>query len=196
MAEPFSEPTTNEEAQRLQAFLEKGAEVSLEVLERFPAAGEGTDASVRQPGSITFDVTAERLVETLAGDETQRILLDIDIGNIESSEGFDLRLFLGQKDATVDTPTRGEGFAAGIAFFCEPPADQPDPAMICPIDGDAVTRTTLDVTQSMMEAPGSAEPVVATFVVAPDSEQTPPDRSVTIHAAELSIVRSIVKLAS
>ncbi len=196
MAEPFSEPTTEEEAQRLQAFLEKGAEVSLEVIERFPAGGEGVEASVRQPGSLTFDVTAERLAGTIAGDDTQRVLLDVDIGRIEDSEGFDLHLFLGRRDETADTPTAGEGFAAGFAFFCEPAGEQLDPAMICPIEGDAVTRTTLDVTQSVLQAPEATEPLVATFVVAPDSERTPPDRSVTIHAAELSVVRSIVTLAS
>jgi hypothetical protein len=190
MARPFPDPDKERDA--LRTFLEKGAETTIDVLETFKAAGEVT-ATLDKPATLTFDVTAGRLVEQIGEDQEQRVLLDLGTGDLLAPTGFFVHLFLNAPDATADTSEREPGFETGFSFFCEPGKDVPE--MACPI-GPVVTTTRFDVTGKLR---GLATPdlaITATLVVVPTVEGGAKEVALSIKTAELSHVKSVVKIAS
>lgn len=190
MARPF--PNPEQELDALRTFLEKGAETTLDELETFEAA-QPVEATLGKPGTVRFDISAARLLDRIGADEEQRVLLDIGTGDLKTPIGFAVHLFLNAPDATADTSERELGFETGFSFFCEPNQDVPE--MSCPI-GDVVTTTRFDVTATLKELAAPDDPITATLVVVPVVEGSANEASLSIRAAELSLVKSVVTIAS
>jgi hypothetical protein len=190
MAEPFPNPDID--LDRLRSFLEKGAETSLEVVESF-AATERVEATAGEPGTIVFDITAARLQEHVAGDEQVRVLLDLGTGEVKAADSFFVHLFLNTPEASIDSTEEEPGFAGGLSFFCEPDDEMPE--MACPI-GDVARISRLNITGKLGEIQGADEALTATLVLVPAQEGGGDDGALTVLSAELSVVRSVVTIAS
>jgi hypothetical protein len=190
MPRPFPDP--DKELEALTAFLTKGGETTLEVIKTFKAT-ETVGASLDKPGTVLFDATASGLLEQIGDDADQRVLIDLGIGDLTAATGYFVHLFLNTRDATADTSDDVPGFEAGFSFFCEPAQDMPE--MACPI-GDRVTTTRFDVTATLKEIAGPNDAITATLVLVPAAEDGAKEAALSVKAAELSLVKSIVKIAS
>jgi hypothetical protein len=190
MARPFPDP--DKELDALKKFLEQGGETSLETLETFKAA-QGADAAFDKPATVLFDITASRLLERIADDDQQRVLLDLGMGDVKVASGFFLHLFLNTRDASADTPADAPGFETGFAFFCEP--EQQMPEMACPV-GDLVKTTRFDVTPTLKKIAGPDDVITATIVIVPAGEEPSRDATVAVKSAELTLVKSVVTIKS
>lgn len=190
MAEPFPDP--EQDLDRLRGYLEKGAETVLEPLDRFTSV-ELAEVTVERPGTVRFDITASRLLESIADDDGVRVLLDLGLGDLSVPTGFFVHLFLNNPEATLETTDEEPGFRSGLGFFCEP--DARDISMACPV-GDTFRINRLDVTSTLQEIAGPDDAISATIVVVPAGEEPARDAALVVRLAELSLVRSIVTIAS
>jgi hypothetical protein len=191
MPRPFPDP--DKELDALKAFLTKGGETTIDVVEKFASPNQ-VEASLQKPGVVTFDITASRLLERIGDDDTQRVLLDLGIGDLKVANDFFVELFLNVKDATASTSAEDHGFETGFGFFCEP--GQSAPEMACPVGSDAETRRQFDVTATLKQLAGPNDAITATLVLLPLSDKTEGDRALSVKTAELSLVKSTVKIAS
>jgi hypothetical protein len=189
MATPFAEPKTDAEAQRLKAFLEKGARVSLETLETFELT-EPVIARLREPGTLKFDVTGERL-QGLAGDDpSKRVTVTLDVGAVLNPQDFFVRVFIGNPEASEDIDPEDPSSRGGFSFFCEVEAQEP--GMLCPIKGNPL-RIVSEVSSALRELREPGESLIVSLVLVPliDTQEA----AVQVDRAEISVLQSTVELA-
>ena len=189
MATPFAEPKTDAEAQRLKAFLEKGARVSLETLETFPNV-EPVTARMKEPGTLKFDISGERL-QGLAGDDpSKRVTVSIDVAAVQNPEDFFVRVFIGNPDASEDLDPEDPSSHGGFAFFCEVEGQRP--GMLCPIEGNPL-RNVFEVSSALKELREPGESLTVSLVLVPISESQ--EGALQVDRAEVSVLQSTVELA-
>jgi len=106
----------NEKA--LRTFLEKGANVQLNFLQRFHTV-QGLETRVGRPAVQAITIRPESLRTVLASQSRNRMLLTI--GNITQppSESVFARVFVNKRDATEHTPITDPHYAGSFAFFHE-----------------------------------------------------------------------------
>ena len=189
MATPFTEPKTDEESQRLKAFLEKGARVSLETIETFQLT-EPVVARLREPGTLKFDVSGERL-QGLAGDDpSKRVTVTLDIGAVQNPQDVLVRVFVGNPDASEDIDPEDPSSRGGFSFFCE--LEGQDPSMLCPIEGSPL-RVYGEISSALRDLRDPAESLIVSLVLVPLTETQ--EAAVQVDHAEISVLQSTVELA-
>jgi hypothetical protein len=127
-------------------------------------------------------------------DETRRVLLALAIGDLTVVNDYYVVVFLNTKGPDPSAAPEGAGFASGFAFFCEPGNDRPE--MACPIDPKAEIRTQFDITSTLDKLAGPSDGMTVTLALVPLRDSLDATRSLTVKSAELSLVTSVVKIAS
>jgi hypothetical protein len=192
MAGPgFSEPQTEDEAQRLKRFLEQGATTTIEVVQTFESRGD-VGVELSKPGTLTFAATADDVRKLAAAGSDRRMLLNFEVDKIDKEHEYSAAIFLNREDATAGTDPKTPGFAGAVGFFCE--VEGPEGLILCPINAEQPLRYQLDVTDQLAQVEQGGDALRATLVLIP-----PADRKVEIGAlhvarADVTVVSSVVKL--
>lgn len=188
-AEPMREPTSSAEARKAEAFLKRGAAVSIKEVKRFRSAGPLRPA-IGRAATTVFPITREKLLGGLGQDD--RVLLSLDVIALESGDDFFVNVFLNQEGATAASATEDSGFAGGFAFFCDS-TGRGKGHIFCPIPGKSVLHYRIDATAALRKVRNAGERLQATLVLVPLEGREPKTRSMTVDAASLDIVRATVE---
>lgn len=177
---------------QLRRQLEEGAEVDLELVERFPV-GEELEVRVDEPVSVSSQVTPEHedLRPRLTGEEPGQLLLTAKGISPQPHSHFFTRVFVNRPEVTREVPLNDPHFAGGISLF-EDREHSPDQGHL------------LDVTDTLRrlhetdELPAD-EPLSFQFLAVPfHREEYEGDgehevaREFTIGALDLDITQSII----
>lgn len=184
------EPSTEEEAQEIRAFLEEGAEVALEVIETFPAH-EAVIADLNTPATIGFSVTTQDLLGRLRANVDTLAILDLEFPEGQNADQYFVHLFVDRDDATSDTNFMDPHFGGAFAFFCDVGEGQ-DSSHACFGHEGERPREQRDLTQVLGRLDDAEGELRVTLVLIPLPERTGGEGSLTVRGAEVSLVRSIV----
>jgi len=188
MAQRTPEPTTEQEARRIEAFLKGGAETTLEVVQTFRA--EPATVDLERPGTLAFPVLSRDASTQLGQEGDLRALLAVDLADVENVDDFFVHLFINQVEATTQTSPGDPHFAGGLAFFCQ--AEDQDGRLVC-IPGDSPRRFLLDVTPVLRKVGDVDDALRVTVVLVPFPDRTAKSRTMSVTGAELNISQSVVK---
>jgi tyrosinase len=164
----------------LERFLEEGAEVELELLERFELAEE-VRLVVGEPVTVETDLTLEELLPFLTGEEVGRIeLAALEIPPPRTAEVV-VTAFVNLPNADAETPREPPHFGGAIAFFG--PGTHP-------------TSVSIDLTDALFtllrrEVVEPDEQLTIQLVAAPSGEE-PQDLEVTVGRLNLDVTRSVI----
>lgn len=189
MPTPFTEPTTEEEAKRLKDFLEKGAKVSLEQLETFEVT-ERAVARIKEPGTLKFDVSGERLQGLVGDDPSKRVTISLEIGAVQNPQDAFVRVFVGNPDANEDIDPEDPSSRGGFSFFCE--VDTQEPGMLCPIEGSPLV-VVAEISTALKELREPAESLIVSLVLVPVTETQ--EAAVQVDRATIDVLQSTVEPA-
>ena len=189
----FAEPKTEEEAQRLQAFLEAGGETRLELVQSFRAP-EGAEVILDAPGTLAFDTTGDEIRKVLLESGDRRVVLSLDVVGLDRTHDFDLYLLINRDLAPADVSPEEPSYLGSLAFFCE--VDGPEGVLICPIDRENPLRFDLDFTAKLEKLENPSERVRITLLIVPPSDRNIEVGALSIAAAEIKVFTSTVKLAA
>jgi len=189
----FAEPKTEDEARRLQAFLENGAETRLDLVKSFPAAA-GAEVLLDSPGTLTFEVTGDELRQVQQEAESRRVILGLDVVGLDRSHDFDLVMLINADKPSGDVSAEEPSLVGSLAFFCE--VDGPEGVLICPIDPSTPLRFDLDFTAKLEKLAQAGEPIRVTLTIVPPSDREIELGALSIAASEIKVFTSTVKLAA
>jgi hypothetical protein len=143
MIRPFDEPTSDAEAEDLRRFLEQGAEVSLETIERF----EAEPAILRVPEPAVMRFTVGDLGAVLEQTEGSDVLISLEVSEEGLTPDLALSLFLNMPEADATTSIRDRGFLGSVAFFCH--TEERDGIFVCIAHADAPARYSIPLTDGL-----------------------------------------------
>jgi tyrosinase len=164
----------------LERFLEEGAEVELELLERFELA-EAVEVAVGDPVTVETELTLEDLRPFLTGEAVGRIeLAALEIPPPRTADVV-VTVFVNLPEADAETPQEPPHFGGGVAFFG--PGEHP-------------TSVSIDLTDTLFtllrrEVVEPDEPLTVQLVAAPSGED-PRDVEVTVGRLNLDVTRSVI----
>jgi hypothetical protein len=185
MSNRFSEPKTEEEAQRQQKVLREGAQTDVKRLDGFE--GGAAAATLDQPGTMKFNTTVEALVREIRAGAGRRALLRLEFAEVQGPGQFFGTIHMNRPDASIKTPPDDPSLVGTFSFF---PHDRDHPTTNA---GD-IPRHEFDITRFLEKLPLPASPITVTLVLAPLVKDVKP--SLRVRAASLFIVESIVRRAS
>jgi hypothetical protein len=187
MTEPRREPQTEDEAQELKRYLERGAATSLEVVRRFPSAR--LPDVLTQPVAVPFDVRGADLLGELTKDE-DLVLLDIEVTNVSSSSDPPVLVFVNSPAAGARTPATDPGFVAALAFFCH--SQEQGGRFVCVMPQGGRFRFRVDATKAVRKAGTALVPLTVNIVPVPfQGGET--QAALRLAKAEIQLVRSTVQ---
>jgi hypothetical protein len=187
MAKPIREPRTEEEAQDLKRFLERGATTSLEVLRTFEPLGLPT--SLTEAVSVPFDLTVQAALAELKTDEDQ-FLLNIEITGVSSTEDPPVLVFVNHPTAEPSTALTDPRFVAALAFFCH--FEERDGLFVCVMPPHGTFKFVINGTRAVREAGAASDQVTLDFF--PTAENRG-DLRLELANVQLQLVRSSVEFA-
>lgn len=193
MADGFQEPKTEDEAKRLKAFLDAGAETSIELVKEFPA-GKGVDAQLRAPGILDFAITGDEIRREVGQGADRRVILGLEVTGLDREHDFVVQLLINRDQATDEVSLDDPSLAGTIAFFCE--IDGPEGVIICPIDPEKAIRFDLDVSARLDKLESAGDPFHVTLLLIPPTDRNPEVGGLTVGAASVKVVSSVVKSAA
>jgi hypothetical protein len=186
----FSEPKTEDEAQRLKRFLDAGAETTVEVVQTFDSKGD-VGAGLGKAGTLAFEASGDEMRKVVAGGSDRRSLLNFQIDGIDRTHDYLAAFYLNREDATAETDPQSPGFAGAVGFFCE--VEGPEGLIICPINPEQPLIYQLDITDALARLEQGGEPLRATLVLVPPADRQPQEGALHISRADVSVVVSVVK---
>ena len=111
--------------EELRRRLEKGAEVVLDIKERYPLTVT-TNAQSLRAAPFTSELAPQNVRRLLTSDSaSERVLLSIEYAEMPESSDFLVRVFVNAPDADENTPITDPRLAGSFAFFGTK-ADHPD----------------------------------------------------------------------
>ena len=184
MIRPFDEPSTEDEAQELNRFLEQGAEVSLETVRRFTA--ERTSLTVPDPAAITFSPIGDMAaaLEEAGGNDA---LMRLEFNESSLTPDFAVGLFLNTPDADAATSAEVPGFLGSIAFFCH--TEERDGVLVCVVHEDAPARYSIPLSRELQATDLGTKPTLTLVPFPIHAEVTTQTLEVV---GSLDLVRSTV----
>jgi hypothetical protein len=186
MAQEFGEPRTEEEAQELKRFLEEGAEVSLETVQRVEAAP--TELESTHITGVRFP-RAEDITGQVSPEETGTVaVLTLQFAHPVSVPAFSIGVFLNTTDADATTPFGVPGFVGIIAFFCH--AEERQGELLCVDHGQEPISYRLPLT-AVLERTGPPDDVTVALVPIPFPDRDIERQTLSV-AGSIELVRSIV----
>jgi tyrosinase len=102
----------------LREFVQRGAPVRLEYVERVPLR-RSLEVAVGQPVTLDVPIRPERLSAALAREGENRILLTIGDVTLPRSSEFGVHVFIGRPGTDGGNPERDPRFAGSFAFFVD-----------------------------------------------------------------------------
>ena len=184
------EPTSEDEAQDLKRFLERGAETSIEEIDRFPG-GAGVTAALDKPVLVPFRVRLPELTSRLQEADDNQVFLTITVDRVEAAGESVVHVFLNKDDASAKTLLSDSHYVGSFAFFCHT-VDRDN--FICELASGEKTNLQFrfNVTSALSSTDDKGAPRV-TLVVVPIDGRQPRAASVNVSAAELTLAKSLVK---
>ncbi len=189
MADGFGEPTTEEEARRIESFLKNGAAISLEVVKQVEADA-AAKADLTNSATLKFDISSDQLATQAAEAADRRVTIDLVIGDVEGPDQFFAYLFLNNPEADAETSTDDPTFAGAFAFFCD--RDEGG-VFICKVEGDQPLRFTFDVTDLIQKLPQADQAITSTIVLVPQVEKVEGSPAMALDGATVSVLQSVIK---
>lgn len=185
MSNRFSEPMTEEEAQRQQRVLKDGAQTDVKRLDGFE--GGATGATLDQPGTLKFNTSVDALLRGTRSGAGRRALLRLEFADVQAPGQFFGAIFINKPDANLKTPSDDPSFVGTFSFF---PHDRDHPTTTA---GD-VPRHEFDVTRFLEKLPQPASPITVTLVLSPFGKDL--TAGIRVRAGSLTVVESIVRRTS
>jgi hypothetical protein len=184
------EPTTENEAQDLKSFLEKGAQTGIEEVERFQG-GVGVTVALEKPAAVPFRAELPELSRRIAEADENQVLLTISVDRVEAAGETVVHVFLNKDDANAKTSLSDSHYIGSFAFFCHT-VDANN--FTCEVASGEKTELQFrfNVTSSLRR-PEETGPPRATLVVVPIDGRTPRVASVRVSSADLQLVKSVVR---
>jgi hypothetical protein len=103
-----------EEAQRKRQFLERGAPVRVEPVQRY----EPVRPRMVVPRALTVELPGtEELASELAQDDNHEAMISLEFAHLGEATDFSVLVFVNTPRAGADTPTTAPGFVGAVAFF-------------------------------------------------------------------------------
>jgi hypothetical protein len=187
MIQAFDEPSTEDEAQELKRFLEEGADVGLETIQRF--ATEPVSLRVPESVVISFPETAD-LLGQISGQEDIEVLLSLDFTDVSRVPEFAVGLFLNAPDADRSTPLEDPRFVTSVAFFCQ--SEERDGILVCVEHDGEPERFRIPLAQAL-ERNDVRDELSISLVPLPNPEGELSEQTLQV-AGSVEIVRSTVAL--
>jgi hypothetical protein len=166
--------------ERSKATATAGAEVQLDVLQRFAAP---------QPFAVTLDkptsvrIAAPQALARVASTRG-RTLLAFEGTSLGHTADFSVRVFVNKPDASVSTPPSDPHFAGAFAFFDGGAAGH---------DRGGGGNFILDVSDVLKRLNIEGGTIEVNVVLAPFPDRQPRTRVLTVTTAELRIVQDVVE---
>jgi hypothetical protein len=184
----FGEPTTEGEAQELKRFLEQGAELSVETIDRFEA--EPARLAVPETLVLSFPQT-ESLLSELEDNEERQVLLSLEFAQHAISPTFAIALYLNIPDADTST-AESDSLIGSIAFFCH--TEERDGVVFCVSHGDSPFGFRIPFTNTLKRT-GSERELTVTLVPFAGPEQEPEPQTLAVRSF-IELVVSTVRQES
>lgn len=184
MATPKDEPTTEEEAQALRRYLERGAETAIDPTRRI-SPNQEIEMELTDRTVVSFDATQAELANAL--EEEDQVILEVTIENVGSTAQPPVLVYLSEAAAERNQGPDDPEFVGALAFFVDPSHHTMEKLVY-----------RLDATKGLRRAERGQEPVTAVFVPAPPlpggvpAGVSPP----RLAAATFEVVRSTVNEGS
>jgi hypothetical protein len=186
MAKPIREPRTEEEAQDLKRYLERGATTSVEVLRTFEPLR--LPDSLIEAVSVPFDLTVQDALAELRTDEDQ-FLLNIEITGVSSSEDPPVLVFVNHPTVKPSTALTDPRFVAALAFFCH--FEERDGLLVCVMPPDGSFKFVMNGTRAVQEAGAVTDQLTLDFVPTAEGRG---DLRLELANVQLQLVRSSVEV--
>ena len=183
------EPTTEDEANDLKDFLEKGARTDIEEIDTFEGA-RGVTVALGRPDTIPFRVETPELVQRVDEAEDNQVFLTVSVDRVEGATESLVHVFLNNEDAGPRTLLSDSSYIGSFSFFCHNVDQQ---SFVCEVGSGERTalRFRFNITSALKATDERAAPR-ATFVVVPIDGRQPRSATVNVGAAELQLARSVV----
>ena len=183
----FDEPTTEEDADELQAFLEEGAETSIEILEE-SRAEVGLEIATSDTGIFEFGLTAQDLLAQLESLGGNQALLLLEGLRIDPSSLYVVHFFVNNPEPTRGVSIEDQTFLGAAAIFeCEI-----DPTVRCDIPAGEPPDFRLDATRVLQRLAGDDRLQVSVLATTLHEDVPIDGGVVTIAGAVFQLVRSLV----
>ena len=186
MSSRFSEPKTEEEAQRLRRFLRDGAETVVKVIETISSIADAT-ATIKDPALLKFNSSLEALAAALKVNADRRVTISFEIADMQAPNEIYAPIFINKPDASAQTPSDEPSYAGALGFFRHDPTHQPSSA-------DVVGRYEFDITQTVRKLAPTGAALTISVVLAPLTKAGAP--SIRVRSAKLIVVESLVRRKS
>jgi len=185
MSNATPEPTTHDEAQRIQNFLKQGGQVALNEVETIKAQA-GVQATIDKPGVISYPTTLDHLNTATLAALTRRTTIELEFEGVSPSDRVSAAVFINNSAASRQTSFEHPSFAGAVSFFMHPMA--PDNSMVMA----ETLLYELDITNVVKRLGRAAGPVTASVVVQPLHPTSLPS-ALTIRSSTLRVLDSTVK---
>jgi len=181
---------TRNEYERMQEIVKKGANVTLQVKQRFPLQ-RGLDVSVQKPASAVISVNTQDFSQVFSSSAADRALLIVkQLTQPPRSDVF-LRVFVDKPDADAKTPREDPHYAGSFYFFVHG-------GDTAGMNMEAVRNDLIvDITPALKQLGsmnGNLNSITVSLVAVPANEGTSPDTSFSAGGLEIVISPLNVRL--
>ena len=184
MTQRFSEPKTEAEARELERFLKEGGETSIKTVESFP--GAAASANLREPAVVKFSTSVDALARAVGAGANRRVLLRIEVTELQAGEQFTAELFL-NKPAAARPSADDPSYIGSIGFFLHGSGHPAPPGFS---DKDPAPFE-VDITRSLRRLPQPSGPLAVTIVLVPITKEPP--AALRVRSASLNVIESTVR---